>query len=1032
MFGIPLGAFRLSGRLDQGGMGQVWHAVHGETGTPVAVKLIRQDRPELAEPFLDEVRAVARLDHPHVITVLDCGRVDAAAAQASGGRLPLGSPWMAMEYCSGGSLDAHPPEDWATLRAILVELLGALAFSHARGVLHRDLAPANVLIAAESDLRPGRKLTDFGLSSPLSSSEPGVVVGTPAYLAPEQLRAELGAQGPWTDLYQFGCLVWALATGLPPFGTDRPAAVLALAHLEVEPPAFAPRFAVPKGLAAWVRALLVKDPRRRIQHAADALSTLRALTAPISAGPRVPPRWESEYTARIPPRLLDAGLALHALRPVPMVGRQSERTRLWAALTEVNQAWAPRAVLVHGAAGVGKSRLVRWLAERAHEVGAANIVPFTGDAAEARKLVDAGSGGRPVVLLLDDVHRDVESLRLAWSLLEAPLALPVLVVMTARAEGLAEADDAARALATIAAQVDVVRIELAPLGVDDERELLRNAMGLAPALAHRTAEVSCGNPAVAVETLNHLLARGALRSESTGFDAPPAVPLTLPASLLQPWEVRLAAIEAHFPDVPSAGAQLEAAAALGAEVDEGAWSGLVRLLGHKPAPMLVERLVRERLAVPVEVPGDVLVWRFAHEFLRQALLARARAAGRAQGLHTAAATWFSQTVGSGAAAEESVALHRMGAGDPHAALDAWLAAVVRRSLAGDWGGVLGVGSHATSALAALPGAQDDERRLAVEVWKARAILGGGSGMSGRTARSAAARLLDRVTDEAHARQWSEVLAAALLARAEVDDRLADGEALAARLVEARSVAWACGDEVLTARVDHGMARVALRRGDVELATGRLEAARAMAMREGDRRWAAEVRADVAELRRQADEPEAAEAQAREVVALAGPRSYRAPVAAALAVIAEVERSRGRARAAIAGYRRAVDMHPNPEDLAALSATVRLGALLASQGADAEAGALLEAGRAAAERAASEGHRAWMAVVELPLALRRGDDAFLHRELASARVLHRWGLVDADAAAALATVAALLVAQGGASVALATTATQLRAPLVRES
>ena len=343
MFGIPLGAFRLSGRLDQGVMGQVWHAVHAETGTPVAIKLIRENRPDLAEPFLDEVRAVARLDHPNVITVLDCGRVDAAATGASGGKLPLGSPWMAMEYCSGGSLQAHPPASWTDLRETLTELLGALSFAHARGVLHRDLAPANVLIALDTDLRPGRKLTDFGLSTPLAHAEPGVVVGTPAYLAPEQLRGELGPQGPWTDLYQFGCLAWALSTGSPPFGSDRPPAVLALAHLEVDPPAFKPRFTVPKGLEAWIRALLVKDPQRRIQHAADALATLAALAGGVSSPRRTHPDWRSERVARIPLRLLDAGLGLHALRTVPMVGRTEERDRLWAALAEVNQAWAPRA-----------------------------------------------------------------------------------------------------------------------------------------------------------------------------------------------------------------------------------------------------------------------------------------------------------------------------------------------------------------------------------------------------------------------------------------------------------------------------------------------------------------------------------------------------------------------------------------------------------------------------------------------------------------------------------------------------------------
>lgn len=375
MIGVPLGAFHLSGRIGKGGMGEVWHGLHTRQQVPVAVKFLREDSQKLREAFTEEVRAVARLDHPGVILVLDHGVVDAGTAAASEGRLHVGSPWLAMEFCSGGTLAQRPPTSWSELRSLLVDILAALAYSHARAVLHRDLTPENVMFAGEDDVRPGLKLSDFGLAfafEPEAGSS--VITGTPAYMAPEQFARAWRDTGPWTDLYALGCVAWGLATGVPPFGSSRPPEVLMLAHRELDPPTFKPRFTVPDRFEDWLRRLLDKDPGRRPPRAAEAAAALLNLDGARAPGGMIPVAWRAAERPRIPMRLVGAGLGLYGVRAVPMVGRATERDELWTALREVQEQWSARVVTLHGAAGVGKTRLAEWLCERAHESGGATIL----------------------------------------------------------------------------------------------------------------------------------------------------------------------------------------------------------------------------------------------------------------------------------------------------------------------------------------------------------------------------------------------------------------------------------------------------------------------------------------------------------------------------------------------------------------------------------------------------------------------------------------------------------------------------------
>ncbi len=457
---VSLGPFDLMRPIGRGGMAEVWLALHQTTRTEVAIKVVGGDTTRhhrwLAR-FRNEIRAVAGLNHPGIVHVDDFGEIPGEAERLSGGRLRAGSPYLVMELVPGGSLKSLTGRfRWARLRTVLLRLLDALAHAHARGLIHRDITPGNVL-------GDGRiiKLADFGLSHQVESGshhrdEVGVS-GTPAYMAPEQWESRWRDYGPWTDLYGVGCLAWALATGLPPFRGLGDITDLREQHLWEKPPPLRPRQSVPAGFERWLRGLLEKDPSRRFRRAADAAWALLDLpedlasedadevfnalqtdpemgaisrslmTDPgISVHPdgiptdlTLPPvgtfletHWavvlppdreageggppsatEAREDARpgvhtapmprswqgsadlLPSRLLPgAGLRLYGFRTIPVVGREEDKNQLWESLVQVHTERRPRAVVLTGPAGCGKSRLARWLCERAHEVGGATVV----------------------------------------------------------------------------------------------------------------------------------------------------------------------------------------------------------------------------------------------------------------------------------------------------------------------------------------------------------------------------------------------------------------------------------------------------------------------------------------------------------------------------------------------------------------------------------------------------------------------------------------------------------------------------------
>ncbi len=436
---IPLGPFQLERTIGRGGMGMVWLGHHLDQGVPVAVKVITgraASSPEYQAAFAREVQAAAQLEHPGIVWLYDYGRIPKDAARASDFQLVEGSPFLVMEYASQGTLRDAAAEGlpWPKLRSTLLALLDALAHAHARGVIHRDIKPDNVLIAGPDDMRPGLKLTDYGIAHPIdeghSSAGDGKPMGTPHYMAPEQIRAEVTQYGPHTDLYAFGCMVYKVVTGRLPFqGLKGPP--LMYAQLTKPAPPMEPLHPIPEGLEEWVKVLMAKDPGDRFRRAADAALALAQLDAPPEQGrvrvlddedplaaadaqgeletstlkvvtskmatpqerrisarirPRLPETWRIVDQSNRPMRLLGAGLGLFGLRPVSFVGRDKERDHLWGALQSVHEEGMARVVVVRGPAGIGRSRLVQWVSERAHEVGGAQVMraPFapTGSSAE--------------------------------------------------------------------------------------------------------------------------------------------------------------------------------------------------------------------------------------------------------------------------------------------------------------------------------------------------------------------------------------------------------------------------------------------------------------------------------------------------------------------------------------------------------------------------------------------------------------------------------------------------------------------------
>ena len=353
LIGQTLGQYHIVETIGRGGMATVFKAQQAALERFVAVKVLMPQQagtPEFRERFIREAKAVAQLNHPNILPIIDYGQSDDLI-------------YIVMKYVAGGTLADRlkHPIDLATTTRLITQLAAALDHAHGRGILHRDVKPSNVLL----DDGEWAQLADFGLAKMLESDQvlthTGLSMGTPAYFSPEQ------AQGlpldHHADLYSLGAILYEMVTGRLPFTAETPMGI-ALKHI-VDPP-LSPRALqpdLPEALEAVVLKGLAKSIGERYHTAGELAAALQTVAASITGidltrisnlNDDVTPTFNSHTAPRSAPRTTPITLSNKILfeETVPAVphfiGREAELAAYRARLER------DRFLIVTGLAGHGQ------------------------------------------------------------------------------------------------------------------------------------------------------------------------------------------------------------------------------------------------------------------------------------------------------------------------------------------------------------------------------------------------------------------------------------------------------------------------------------------------------------------------------------------------------------------------------------------------------------------------------------------------------------------------------------------------------
>lgn len=844
--GVALGPFWLARRIAAGRTGEVWQGVHRRDSVQVAVKILTLGKRSRAarEVFRREVGILAGLDHPNIVRIWDQGEVPAPVPE--GLQVEAGSPYLVMEQGRATLGDRKDPMPWSRVRRVAVDLLTALAHAHGHRVLHRDIKPANILLCPAD--RPGEKdrvvLTDFGFAAP-AGEETELVGLTPGFAAPEQLAFDARSEGPWTDLFALGCVLWRLLTGKSPFDT---ASVEVAIQMQARP---LPRLEnVPPPVVAWLRSLLAIAPTDRPPSAVHALKAL--LMAEGGGVLELGRDWRAERAIHPGPRnLTGAGLGLVGLRS-GSVGREDVRDALWGAFRTASTG-RTTAVGLRGVEGIGKSHLAKWLAEEAHErwgaeewtvegpslaeglvVALRRRIGIEGDPRGARARVGTwldATGGQglfeawstsralepvadggpdrwaavadllrracrrvPLVVRVEDAQgmSDLTTF-LPW-LLSQRTDLAITFVITRRAPGWPPAVPPLPAPA--------VEFALEPLASVVTEALLGENLGLAPELQGQLALRCAGNPGLAQRLLLRCIDAGELAPDEEGRWGRAGEALALSDEDLVEAD---AAVAALFTASPADRDWIEAAAALGDRV-ESATLFAVERAGGPP----IDRGALQRLVAAGWWAPTAKGWAFVDGRVAEAVRRRSRATDRWARWNEAAAQVFARVPGGDAQIRRGV--HLLEAGRVGDAVGPWrrgLEARLDEQPASVSCASIGAWASALDRLR-LP-AQDERQGAPAELLVALAWQAGDLGRARRLAAALASRAEGRwpdvraqacrylamtrldTLDVEGARGWAaaavsaarrpEVVAVAALAAAEVDLLAGDVEGASRRLEE---------------------------------------------------------------------------------------------------------------------------------------------------------------------------------------------------------------------------------------------------------
>ncbi|MCC6621847.1 MAG: protein kinase [Deltaproteobacteria bacterium] len=681
--GLPtLGRWIVEAKVRAGGMGVVFRGRDPETREPVAIKLLGAEAAAERPRFSREALILRSIVHPHVVRYLDHG--------VEGGLDYLVMTWLEGRDLAARLTDAGPLDVRDGLRLALA-IAQALGAAHQAGITHRDVKPSNIFLVG--DRLDDARLIDFGIAKSTRASHPGTrltasdaVLGSPHYMAPEQIRGEHDAR---TDIYGLGATLFECLTGRPPFQGNNPGALLLAVMAEPPPSAAALRPEVPASVDALLGRMLAKDLDDRPRDMTVVATELSALIARPEAAARAhAPLSRSERPRRT------ATIATPMATP-PLVGRARELAEIDGLLAECALEELSSLVLVTGEAGSGKSRLLdalapaswaRCAARGASEEAGEPLATLRalvasrsgGDPQRARmlalldatsgpddalvvadrlllgwlELLEAWSAEGPLLFVVDDLRRvDVTSVRFLDRALGHLAARAFVIVAAARATG------DLRGLGTTLPAERRLDVHLGPLRARAALELAGALCGdVRPEVSASVARLSGGTPAHLVE-LAHQVRLGMTPRDGSLAD------------------VLWARLERLDPETRHV---LRAASIVGREVWPGAVAALLGVEAGDPrlAARLGSLVAQGHL---VRVPGSEAL-AFASELLQLAAYDLCTEEDLERG-HRVVAAWLAA---QRRAAGVVVARHLVQAGDPARALPHFVAAA-RAALAAGQG-----------------------------------------------------------------------------------------------------------------------------------------------------------------------------------------------------------------------------------------------------------------------------------------------------------------------------------------------------------